>query len=108
MKEHRPDSWVIVKITHEEKPLYKVLGGWASSYLNGSSWRLNSGVEKCEYDVGNDEWRFYGSSGSAYVVHPSTYGLRMATAAIWNVMKKRYPDNVELLENQDWSQMEWK
>lgn len=108
MTEYRPDSWVVIKMTSREgQTLYKVLGGWAGGYTNGSSWRLNSGITKAEYVVENDEWHFEGSSGSTYVVHPDTYGLRMSTMSIWETMKTTYPDNVELLENQDWSKIEY-
>lgn len=103
MTEYRPDSWVVIKMIGRTETLYKVLGGWSGSYINGSSWRLNSGVTKAEYDVNNDEWHFHGSSGSVYIVHPESYGLRTSMMEIWNRMKTTYPDNVELLENQDWS-----
>jgi len=106
--EYNPDSWVVIKMTHNEKTFYKVLGGWAGGYLNGTSWRLNSGIEKCEYDIAKDQWHFYGASGSVYNCHPEAYGLRMSTAGIWDQMKTTYPDQVEMLEDCDWSQMEWK
>lgn len=108
MTEYTPDSWVVIKMTHNNGIIYKVLGGWAGGYLNGDSWRLNSGIEKCEYNIDNDKWRFYGASGSVYAVNPESYGLRMATTSIWEQMKTRYPEQVELLENRDWSTMEWK
>lgn len=107
MTEYYPDSWVVIKATHKDQVLYKVLAGWSGSYLYGSSWRLNSGIEKCEYDVDNDQWRFYGSSGSVYVVNYESYGIKMSTAEIWNTMKEKYPDQVELLENCDWSAFDW-
>lgn len=107
MTEYNPDSWVVIKITHEDQTFYKVLGGWGGGYLDGDSWRLNSGIEKCEYDVANDKWCFYGSSGSVYAVNPESYGLRLSTAHVWETMKSHYPDQVELLEDCDWSQMKW-
>lgn len=104
---YTPDSWVVLRMTHKDQIFYKVLGGWSSGYVNGSSWRLSSGVTKVEYDVGNDVWRFYGSSGSVYVVAPDNYGLRMSTVDIYTTMKKTYPNQVEKLENCDWSKMNW-
>jgi len=100
---YNPDSWVVLKMTHKDQTFYKVLGGWSGGYLNGTSWRLNSGIEKCEYDVGNDKWRFYGSSGSVYSCHVESYGLKMSTAGVWNEMKTRYPDQVEMMPDCDWS-----
>ena len=108
MTEYRPDSWVVLKMTHKDQTFYKVLGGWSGGYLDGDSWRLNSGIDKCEYDVDNDLYHFHGSSGSDYVVCPESYGLRWSTAGVWAQMKERFPDQVELLENRDWSTMEWK
>lgn len=106
MTEYHPDSWVIIKMTYKEQTFYKVLGGWAGGYTQGSSWRLNSGVEKLEVD--GDLYKFYGSSGSVYICNKNSYGLKMSTAGIWGQMKERFPDSVELLEDRDWSTMEWK
>lgn len=106
MTEYKPDSWVIIKMTHNEQTFYKVLGGWSGGYLNGTSWRLNSGVEKVSLD--NDRYMFYGSSGSVYSCHKETYGLKMSTAGIWDQMKEKFSEQVELLEDRDWSAMEWK
>ena len=39
-----PDSWVVLKITAETGVIYKVLAGWSGGYLDGDSWRLNSGI----------------------------------------------------------------
>lgn len=105
MIEYRPDSWVVIKMTHKNNIFYKVLGGWSGGYLNGTSWRLNSGVEKVE--LANDRYMFYGSSGSVYTCHKESYGLKMSTADIWKQMKDTYPDQVELLEDQDWLEKNW-
>jgi hypothetical protein len=107
MTEYKPDSWVVLKMKGRDQTLYKVLGGWSGGYLNGDSWRLNSGVTKVEYDVTNDQWRFHGSSGSVYVVNPESYGLRMSTAHIYETMIKTYPDQDELLENLNWEEVDW-
>lgn len=104
MTEYTPDSWVVLKMTYRDQTFYKVLGGWSGSFVDGSSWRLNSGIEKCEYDVSNDQFRFYGSSGSVYSVNPDSYGLRMSTVDTYTNMKKHFPNQVELLENCDWSE----
>lgn len=106
MTEYNPDSWVVIKMNYKDQTFYKVLGGWSGGYLNGTSWRLNSGIEKVELD--NDRYKFYGSSGSVYSCHKDGYGLKMSTEGIWNQMKTTYPDQVEMLEDCDWTQMEWK
>jgi hypothetical protein len=105
MTEYNPDSWVVIKMTHNDKTFYKVLGGWSSSYLYGDSWRLNSGIERVELE--GDVYKFDGSSGSVYSCHKENYGLRASTAYVWDMMKEKYPDQVELLEDCDWSQLKF-
>ena len=105
MTEYHPDSWVVLRMTHKDQIIYKVLGGWSSSYLNGSSWRLNSGIERVEQD--GDYYKFYGSSGSVYKCHKESYGLRMSTVDTYTNMKKTFPDQVEKLPDCDWMQMVW-
>ena len=100
MSEYHPDSWVVVKI--KKSGLYKVLGGWSGGYLDGDSWRLNSGVTKVEDDVHN--WKFYGESGSCYIVHKKGYAMRMSMSGIYNQIK----DHVELLDKDtDWMGVDW-
>lgn len=89
---YRPDSWVIVEIFDPSEtatgPLYKVLGGWSGGYLDGSSWRLNSGITRVEtrnspgdFDrENNTSYLFHGYSGSVYTCKHQSYGLRMSNA----------------------------
>ena len=104
--EYTPDNWVILKIQYENETLYKVLGGWSGGYLDGDSWRMNSGitaVEKQGYLYG-----FYGSSGSVYLCHQGAYRLTMAAAGVYNQLKERFGDEVELMpEDTNWMEIEW-
>ena len=102
MTEYNPDCWVMLKMTYREQVFYKVLAGWGGSYVNGTSWRLSSMVEKCEFDAENDTWNFHGNSGSVYRCHADGYGLRMSNGAAYEMMKKAHPDHVELLEDCNW------
>ena len=43
---------------------YFVFGSWSGGYLDGDSWRRNSGITKVETD--GDDYLFYGYSGSVY------------------------------------------
>jgi hypothetical protein len=63
MTDYNPDNWVVIKMNGDD-PHYRVLAGWSGSYLNGDSWRMNSGITRVE-DAG-DRYNFYGSSGSCY------------------------------------------
>ena len=58
MNEYNPDRWVILKLINNQKTIYKVLGGWFGGYLQGDSWRINSGITKVELD--GDVYKFYG------------------------------------------------
>ena len=106
MTEYTPHNWVVLKITYGEETIYKVLGGWSGGYLDSDSWRMNSGitgVEKQAYLYG-----FYGSSGSVYWCHQGGYRLTMANAGIYNQLKERLGDAVEMLpEDTNWQEMEW-
>ena len=94
--EHNPDSWVIIKITGiEDKPFFKVLAGWSGGYLDGDSWRMNSGIDKIEED--GDYWRFIGASGSVYRCHKEGNSMRMSMAGTWMRLQEKFPDNVELV-----------
>lgn len=104
--EYEPDSWVVIKMTHKDKTFYKVLGGWSGSYIYGSSWRLNSGIERVE--IGEDNrYHFIGASGSLYKCFPEMYGLRSSTFGVFDSMKNTYPDQVEILPDCDWTKFDF-
>lgn len=67
-----PDSWIVIKIPacvhkHDDKPMYKIIAGWAGSYLAGESWRINSGITKIKEYV--DKYEVTGYSGSIYTCY---------------------------------------
>jgi len=68
--ENKPDQWCIIKIFDN---IYKVFGSWSGGYLDGDSWRINSGIDRIEED--GDYWLFYGYSGSCYRCHKKSYGI---------------------------------
>ena len=105
MSNYNPDNWVILKITSEEGGVaYKVLAGWSGSYMYGSSWQLNSGIVKVEDD--GEYFRFQGVSGSTYNCHKEQYKLRLNNGPIYTSLKEKFPDSVELMdENTDWSKL---
>lgn len=79
MNEYNPDKWVIIKINGAEN-LYKVAGFWSGGYLDGDSYRINSGIEKIkEID---DAYEFYGYSGSKYICKKGAYGTNVYGAYI--------------------------
>ena len=105
MTTHNPDNWVVLKVTSKEDgTVYKVLAGWSGSYMNGSSWQLNSGIVKVE-EAGN-YFLFHGSSGSIYKCHKEQYCLRTNNGGTYNLLKEKYPARVHLMdENTDWMKL---
>jgi len=100
MSNYYPDSWVVVKV--KETGLYKVLAGWSGDYLEGDSWRINSGIQFVEDDEIN--WLFHGASGSCYVCSKTGYAMRMSMVGIYTKIK----DKVELLdEDTDWMSVDY-
>lgn len=86
----KPDRWVLVKLTHPETKeiFYKVLAGWRGSYLDGSSWRLNSGVTKIEFK--DDYFYFYGHSGSVYKCRKDLIGVTSSSGACLQQLETNY------------------
>jgi len=101
---YKPDNWVIIKLKGND-PHYRVLAGWSGGYLNGNSWRLNSGITHHEFD--GDYWYFKGSTNSCYKCYVDSYGLRMNTAPVWAKLQELHGDKVEMLEDQEWNTKGW-
>ena len=110
MSEYTPDNWVILKIKEGkyDKGLYKVLGGWSGGYLDGDSWRMNSGITGVEKQA--HLYGFYGSSGSVYWCHQGSYRLTMANAGVYNSLKENeaFEGQITLMpEDTNWMEIEW-
>ena len=93
-----PDSWVILEVNHEGKQFQKILSGWSGGYLDGNSWRLSSPIKKMNINIDSDKIIVYTSSGSCYNLYKSYQGLRMSNAGIYNQLKERFGDAVEIVE----------
>lgn len=104
MTEYIPDKWVVVKIGGSD-PHYRVLGGWSGGYVNGDSWRMNSGITKVDSD--DNYWYFYGDSGSVYKCRISSYGFNLMSAQIYERYKEMYGDDFEALDDQEWTTEDW-
>ena len=105
MSEYVPDCWVVVKIEGKNVPLtYKVFACWRGGYLNGDSWKLNSGIKAVT--EGEDNWLFEGFSGSIYKCFKERYGMHMYGSGILNdiICKSEEVEvNVEvMLEHTNW------
>ena len=81
---YEPDNWVIVEIEQDNgQPFHKVLGGWSGGYLDGNTWRMNSGIDRVVTD--EDHYDIHGYSGSVYRCRKDTEGIRMNIA---NILEK--------------------
>jgi hypothetical protein len=100
-----PDNWVVIFFNGDD-PHYRILAGWSGGYLDGDSWRMNSGITKVE-DAG-DYYHFYGSSGSVYACHKNAYCLRGNNVYVWNALQEKHGEKVQMMdENTDWLTMDW-
>ena len=105
MSNYNPDNWVVIKMNGDD-PHYRVLAGWSGGYLDGDSWRMNSGIVRVE-DAG-DRFNFYGSTGSCYSCGKESYCIRMNNAHVWAQLQEQHGDKVEMLDGEtDWLAMDW-
>ena len=97
-----PDAWVIIEIQDlihpGMPPRQKILSGWSGGYLYGDSWRMSSPIKEINIDVEQDYITVETDSGSAYNLHKESQGLRMSNAGIWNELKEKFGDAVEIVE----------
>tara|TARA_B110000908_G_scaffold125991_1_gene147766 strand:+ start:192 stop:530 length:339 start_codon:yes stop_codon:yes gene_type:complete len=97
------DNWVIVKSPPIPDPHYRVLVGTSGGYLDGDSWRMNSGIVRV--DESDEFFYIYGSSGSCYQCNKKAYMVRKNSAYILDQLKDR---GWELMpEDTDWINMDW-
>jgi len=66
-----PTSWAILKIDSDD-PHYRIFGSIVGGYLNGDSWKVNSGIVSVTED--DNYYYFNGHSGSVYQCHKKAYG----------------------------------
>lgn len=96
MSTYNPDRWMVVSITNNAKTHYRVFGSWGGGYLNGDSWKLNSGITKATLVDG--VYHFEGSSGSVYECRKRSYGATGYTWGVLDGMIKRAADDGALIQ----------
>lgn len=97
---YNPDKWSIIKVKTESETFYKVFATWSGGYLDGDSWRMNSGIEEVTKD--GEYYEFAGASGSVYRCHEEMYGTNMYGAGVMKSMLDKYPDMLEVIQEDDW------
>ena len=93
-----PDSWVIIEVNHEGKQFQKILSGWSGGYLDGDSWRMSSRIKEMNINIDQDYITVETDSGSVYNLRKEYQGLRMSNAGIYNQLKERFGDSVEIVK----------
>ena len=87
---YTPDTWNVVRVSgpgdDPQLPVEKVIGGWRGGYLDGDSWRVNSGIVQAR-DLG-DVYEFVGYSGSVYVCRKTCEGLLGYAAGVLTQLKE--------------------
>jgi len=94
----KPDAWVIIEVNYESEQFQKVLAGWSGGYLYGDSWRMSSPIKEINIDVEKDYITVETESGSVYNLHKEHQGLRMSNGGIYNQLKERFGDSVEIVK----------
>jgi len=110
--DYYPDKWVVIKITPKSGEVcYKVFATWLASYLGSESWKLNSGITKCEFSSEDTMYEFHGHSGSVYYCHKRSYGTSSWTMGVLSTFIQRSEaagNKIEILpEDIDWLNMNW-
>lgn len=75
MREYRPERWILVKIESERAVHHRFLAGWYGGFASGDSWKLSSGLLEDEITMDGEVFVCPQSSGSCYIVHPSSIGM---------------------------------
>lgn len=106
-----PDKWVGVKISSANtKTIYKIFACWYGGYLNGDSWKLNSGITKAFLN-GDLKYYFEGASGSVYICGRHNYGTNGYGASVLGNMIENADNNgitVEILpEDTNWLELNY-
>jgi hypothetical protein len=106
MSVYKPDNWVVLKIQNKDTYHYKVLGGWSGGYLNGSSWRMNSGIT--EVHETDDNYYFKGVTGSEYRCGKDSNIVRMNIAGVLAKLNELHGDKFEVLpQDTDYTNIKW-
>ena len=96
-----PDAWVIVEVNHEGEQFQKIIAGWSGGYLHGNSWRMSSPIKEMHIDSDTDYITVETQSGSQYTLYKQYQGLRMSNVGIYNELKEKFGDSVDIVQIKD-------
>ncbi len=103
---YHPDKWLLVKITGTD-PHYRVFGSWYGGYLDGDSYRMNSGITGVE--EAGEFYIFKGVTGSMYSCHKETYGAHTYGMSVLNRLVENSQQKMEIIYDvpKDLLNMDW-
>jgi len=81
---YTPDNWVKIKLPDINE--HKIVAGWSGGYLDGDSWKINSGIKKEEEH--EDYIDYIGYSGSIYRCYKGREKISIAIVNVLDVMLK--------------------
>lgn len=91
---YTPNRWVVLEANNGKEIINKVFAGWYGGYLDGDSWKLNSGnVKEEEFD---DRWEFTGYSGSVYVCYKNAYGMSAYMSQVFSSWTSQLPETASM------------
>lgn len=96
---YSPTNWQVIKVTPKDvtqAPHYRILAGWAGSYVYGSNWKLSSGIEQIidlTYNVtvpkeSKPYWKVPQTSGSVYVLNKHQEHMSVATMGVLESLRE--------------------
>ena len=95
MSDYTPDRWLVVKITTDKEPLYKVFACWFGGFAGSDSWQMNSGIVKVE--LVDNCYEFHGYSGSVYRCHTNCYGANSYGSRVLQNLIDKAEYKIEIL-----------
>lgn len=104
---HTPDKWVVFKmVTEKDGIIYKLLAVWDEAQTKFGTWRLNSGISS--FEESDNNYYFYGVSGSCYRCSKESYGLEDTTVAMYGIFRTGYGERITMMpKDTDWSKLNW-
>lgn len=84
---YTPDRWILVEIEGADEKIYKVFCTWLGGYVQGESWRINSGITSVNKE-GPGAYALNGRSGSTYFVYTGNYGTSVYTQGVLDSLPK--------------------
>jgi|GEM_PF-1122445 hypothetical protein len=93
-----PDNWLGLHLKKDNIDIVKLFSTFYGGYLDGDSWRLNSGCKNIKkYPDNKDKFLITGYSGTQYNIFKKNIGTSSYTSTILNeIIEKSKSENIEV------------